>query len=189
MIEIKSQKKSFGINFPSSVNEVTPDVLNSISEGIKLPKHYCIVALAFNTKLFDFCTAIKNNRNDSVGVTPILAKISKEDSELINANVGDKIIIERSSLERGAHINLRCAISSNFARKYFNEDPELTRAIITKDNKVAIDNNINKQLIGSQSPNIIVLEFKICPVNDIYAAIPMNNETLDPFIVDYKSCD
>lgn len=184
MIEIKSEKKSYGINFPTSIKELTPEILATISEGVKLPKHYCIVALAFDTKVFDFCTAMNSNKNTNVAVTPIMCKISKADSEEINANVGDKLIIDRSSLERGVHLNLKCSISSTAARNYFNSDSELVKAIVTK----KIDNsNIDEQLVAAKSANIIILEFKIIPVNDISAAVPMFFNGIDPFVVQHKN--
>lgn len=182
MIEIKSDKMSYGIKFPTSIKELTPEVLNTITDGVRLPKHYCIVALAFNTKIFDFCTAMNSNKDTNVSVTPILAKIDDEDSKEINAFVGDKIIIYRTSLERGAHINLRTAISSNSARNYFNKDTDLIKAIVTKDNKTVVTKDLNKQLTAAQSPNIIVLEFKIIPVSEINAAIPIEYNPIDPFI-------
>lgn len=181
MITIKSNKMSYGIKFPTSLNELTPDVFNIITDGVKLPKHYCIVALAFNTKIFDFCTMINSNKQTTIGVTPILAKISDADSKDINAVVGDKIIIDRSSLERGVQIKFPILISSENARKYFNSDPNIAKAIMTKDNKIIQDSGINKQLVSSNSPDIIILEFKIVPVNDISAAIPINYKNIDPF--------
>ena len=184
MITIKSAKKNYGINFPTSVNEITPENLNAITENVKLPKHYCIIALAFETKVFDFCAAMNSNRNNNVAVTPILAKISDEDSKDVNAVIGDKVIMERSCLERGVHINLKTSISSTAARNYFNSDPDLAKAIIMKNTDgIIIEPNLNKSLQSSNSPKIIVLEFKICPVNDIAAAIPNTPNPHDPFIV------
>ena len=52
---------------------------------------------------------------------------------------------------------------------------------MTKDNKIIQDSGINKQLVSSNSPDIIILEFKIVPVNDISAAIPINYKNIDPF--------
>ena len=184
MITIKSKKKNYGINFPTSVSEITPDVLKAITESVKLPKHYCIVALAFETKVFDFCAAMNSNKNTNVAVTPVLAKISDEDSKDVNALIGDKIIMERSCLERGVHLNLKTSISSIAARNYFNSDPDLAKAIIMKNTEgIIIDPNLNKSLQSSNSPKIIVLEFKICPVNDIAAAIPDTTNHYDPFVV------
>lgn len=179
MIEIKSDKLNYGINFPTSIYEITSDDLKHITSNVKLPKHYCIVALAFTTKLFDFCTAINSNRSTDVSVTPILAKISEDDVHVVNANVGDKLIVNRSSLERGVHINLKTVISSNVARNYFNSDQELIKNIVTKNSKA----NINKDLVSDKSPNIVVLEFKILPVTDISASVPIECDTIDPFIV------
>ena len=181
MITVKSNKMSYGINFPTSLTELTPDVFNTITDGVKLPKHYCVVALAFKTKIFDFCTMINSNKQATIGVTPILAKISDDDSKDINAVVGDKIIIDRSSLERGVQIKFPILISSENARNYFNNDPNIVKAIMTKDNRIIQDSGINKQLISSNYPDIIILEFKIVPVNDISAAIPVNYKNIDPF--------
>ena len=61
MITIKSEKKSYGINFPTSKEEITSELLEAVTKQVKLPKHYCIVALCFQTKIFDFVTMTKSN--------------------------------------------------------------------------------------------------------------------------------
>lgn len=182
MVTIKSPKKNYGINFPSSVNEITTDMLDAITENVKLPKHYCIVALCYKTKVFDFCTMINTNKNVEIGVVPILAKISKEDSEETAACVGDKLVIDRSSLERGSHLKINTMISSDNARKYFQSDENLHKAIISKNDTVVIGKDMNKQLLASNSPEIIIMEFKIVPVNDIAASVPFGNNIIDPFV-------
>ena len=58
MVTIFSKKAAHGIKLPVALNEITPDVLKSIVDGIKVPKHYCIVAMAFKTKVFDFLSTI-----------------------------------------------------------------------------------------------------------------------------------
>lgn len=184
MIKIKSDKLNYGINFPTSIYEIKADDLKFITQEVKLPDHYCIVALAFTTKLFDFCAAINSNRNTNIAVTPILAKIHEEDIDVVHANVGDKVIMDRSSLERGVHINLKTVISSTSARNYFNEDQDLIKAIITKNSNA----NVDKELVSDKSPNIVVLEFKIIPVTDISASIPVIHDITDPFIFGGVSC-
>lgn len=175
MITIKSEANGYGIKFPTRINEIINVDLATVTNNIKLPKYYAIVALAFETKIFDFCVAMNNKRDTNLKVTPILAKISNEDSKEINANVGDKLIIDRSSLERGYHVNVKTAISSNAARNYFNNDKELINKII----KPNTDNEINK----IKQSNIILLEFKIVPINAISASIAMNSKITDPFMV------
>lgn len=171
MLQIKSKFKDFGINFPTSINEITPEVLNSITEGVKLPKHYCIVAMVFQPKLFEFISAFKN-KNASINVTPILAKIAEGCNNEINASVGDKLIIDRSSLERSVHLNLPIMISSTNAANYINDDKELIKAI------TAGEFNSN-----NRSARIIVLEFKIVPINCISAATTVNQKIVDPFLI------
>lgn len=184
MIEIKSEKMNYGIKFPSSINEITPEILETITAKVKLPKYYCIVALCFKTRVFDFCTMISsNNINKDISVVPLLAKISDEDSTTINAKVGDKIIIDRSSLERSSRINIPVSISSENAKRYFKSDEQLSRAIITKDDNIISNSNINKQLLKSNSPDIVIMEFKVVAINDIVASTPMDNMIQDPFII------
>ena len=172
MLQIKSKLKDFGINFPTSVNEITPEVLNTITAGVKLPKHYCIVAMVFQPKLFEFISAIKNKINTNVNVTPILAKVAEGCEEELNANIGDKLIIDRSSLERAVHLNLPIMINSTNAAKYINDDKEVMKSITAG---VFNSNGV--------SPRIVILEFKIVPINCVSAAINKQQKVIDPFVI------
>lgn len=183
MIEIKSKKKNYGIKIPSSINEITPEILTTLVEGVKFPKHYCIVALCFDTKLFDFMTSINAKKPSTVAVSPILAAIDDEDAKLINANVGDKLIINRTAIEVGTQLNIKTMAAYNNIASYINSDPDLIKAIYDKDEEVIkVDNKLNKGLVIANSPRIIVLEFKIIAVNDIRGAIDINHTVTDPFI-------
>ena len=171
MLEIKSKKLAYGIKFPTSIEEITGDVLKEITTGIKLPKHYCIVALCFKTKLFDFVNTISYSKETNLSVTPLLANVAEDCESEINADCGDKLIIDRSSLERGIHLNLPISISSNNAANYFKQDSTLVKDIQ--------EGKFNKD---SYSPKIYVLEFKIVPIVDVKAAIPVNRKSHDVFI-------
>lgn len=167
MITIKSKKQSYGVNLPTEISEITPDILDELTKDVIVPEYYCIVGLCFKTKLFDLCTMLKQSKNTEVSVTSIIAKISNKDRERLNAEVGDKIIIERSSLERGTHININTAINSINIRRYLNEDSELVKDIISSNDK---------------TNNVIIMEFKIVPINEIRAIINNNLHKIDPFI-------
>ena len=182
MLVIKSKKLSYGINFPTDLSEITPEVLTSLTENIKLPKHYCIVALCCNTKLFEFCASMRNGKDSNVAVTPLLAKISANDAEDMNISVGDKIIIDRSSLERGVHVSVPTLINTQNAYNYLDKDPDLSKAIMTNNaSSVLVDPNINKSLAAGNSPKIYIMNFKIVPVNSIYGSIEMGTNINDPF--------
>lgn len=173
MITIKSEKKSYGINFPTSLNELTPEILNEITKQVKLPKHYCIVALCFKTRVFDFVVAMNSKKEQAVAIVPLLAKINEEDKADVNAEVSDRVVLSRSALEMGTHISLPVIISTDNARRYFSSDEELTKSIITRRNSIFTD--------MTKKDNIIVLEFKIIPVSDIKATVPADGKGLDPF--------
>ena len=180
MITIKSEKKSYGINFPTSVNELTPEVLNEITKQVKLPKHYCVIALCFRTRLFDFVVAMNSKKEQAVSIVPLLAKINEEDKVDANANISDRVILSRSALEMGTHLSLPVIISTDNAQRYFSSDEQLTKSIITRRNPIFTD--------MTKKDNIIVLEFKIIPVSDIKATIPLDGKGYDPFyVVDEES--
>lgn len=188
MIRIKSKTSLDGILFPTSLNEITPEVLDIISKDVHLPKYYCIVALAFETKLFDFATTIKNPKNTTVGVTPILCKLSEELAEEYATKenqiykVGNKVIIDRSSLERGVHLNLKTIISSTAAHRFFEKDSNLVKDILANKETIAVDCRTGKELTTKDVNNIVILEFKVVPINDIVATIPISCQHIDPFI-------
>lgn len=173
MITIKSEKKSYGINFPTSVNELTPEIFDEITKHVKLPKHYCIVALCFKTRVFDFVVAMNSKKEQAVAIVPLLAKINEEDKVDVNANISDRVILSRSSLEMGTHISLPIIISTDNARNYFASDEELTKSIISRRNSIFTD--------MTKKDNIIVLEFKIIPVSDIKATVSTDGKGYDPF--------
>lgn len=177
MITIKSEKKNYGINFPTEIEEITPEILNEITKKIVLPNHYCVVMLCFKTKLFNFVLATNSKKTTTIPVVPVMAKISESDSNLINSVVGNKLIIERTCLERGVHLRLPIMISTDNARDYINSDSELVKSIVT-----------TKNFIHSLN-NIVVVEFKILPVSDITASINSEITVEDPFVYKAESAN
>lgn len=168
MITIKADDEIYGINFPTSLDEITPEILTKLTANINLPKNYCVIALAFNTKLFDFVAMVNGRKDTNVGVIPIMAKISDEDSAMINSSTGDRLIIYRSNLERGVHVNVNTVISSANAQSYFKRNPTLVKDIMMD------------KLHGAAK--VYILEFKIIPINDISAAIKKDVTVIDSFI-------
>lgn len=173
MVNIYSKvDETKGIKLPTSLNEITPDVLKSIVDGIKIPKHYCIIAMAFKTKVFDFISTIATKKDYPVSVTNILAYIDDEDKNTINANVADKIVIDRSSIERGNQLTINISATVDNARKFFSSDNELVRSIMSgKNSDITI------------SDSVILLNFKIVPIVDIKAAIAPNRIQINPFVL------
>lgn len=170
MITLKSAKQNFELVLPNNVTEITVEQLDAITANVKLPEYYCIVALCFTTSLFNFVTAIGSNNRADIGVIPVLAKVSDQGGTKINAAVGDRLIISRTSLERGVHINLPTMINSDAVAKFIAKDDELRKSIVTS------------TFGGLAKEDIVVMNFKIIPVNEVSAAVPAKGDVVvDPF--------
>lgn len=183
MITITSKKKNYAIKFPTDVSEVTAESLNEILKPINLPKYHCVVAMCSAIKLFDVVAAISGtNKNQQTTVVPLLAKINETDNEGLNAKVGERVIIDRSSLERGVHLSTPFSISSNKAMSYINSDEELKRDILAGRFNTNSSSTSNKQIAISTSPIIVLVEFKIVPVSSISATIRNGVDVNDPYV-------
>lgn len=177
MLTIKSKRSSFGINFPTDVSEVTANVLTEITKNVKLPKHYCIIAMCYKTKVFDFVASLNKNVGPTIQMTPLLAKVNSDDISENNPDlkIGDRVIVERASIERGTHLHLPTMVTIANASKYFGRDKELSSAIVKG------EYDYGHELITK--PEIVILEFKILPVGDIHASIDPTAIAFDPFKV------
>lgn len=183
MLVIKSKKLNYGINFPTELNEITPEVLTTLTKDVKLPKHHCIVALCFRTKLFEFVAAMRNSSGKDMSITPLLAKISDNDAQEMNVAVGDKLVMDRSSIERGVHLPIKTLCSTQHAYNYLEKDPNLSKAIMTGESDMSIvDSKMNKSLIPANSPYIYIINFKVIPITNIYGGIPVDSSVQDPFL-------
>lgn len=182
MLEIKSKEKGYSVNFPTSIKEFTPELLDAITENVKLPKFHAIVILCYEVKLFDFAINIRANKPANTKVFPLLAKIDSEDADKINSKVSDKIIIDRTTIERGHHLVIPIMITSDNATNFLKQDEKLMTNIIkgqVKDSHV--DDLIVQQMIDNKYNNIFIVEFKIIPINDIKGSISNGSKVIDPF--------
>lgn len=170
MLKIENDVRSYGINIPTSLEEITPEYFEKLFKNIKVAKNYCIVALCNCETLFSCVSNYKNKTNGYSSVIPIIAVPNGYD-----ANVCDRISIEPSSLERALHINVpNNVIGYNFVGNYCNEDKNLTEAIL----KGTFFNNgkhTGAELAKRNAPNCYFVEFKIVPFVDIKATYSMKD--------------
>lgn len=183
MLEIKSVEKNYGINFPTSLIEFTPEILKGITEDIGVSKYRAIIMLAYEVNLFKFATSIRGNKeNTNAKVIPILAKINAADAEQYNYNVGDKVIIDKSTIERGVHLNIPIMIASQNATQYLIDDEKLMVNIIKgKEKDATVTDPIVQTMIDNKHNSIFIVEFKIIPVGDITSTVPISSKVIDPF--------
>lgn len=176
MIKVESKFKDFGIQIPTDISEITSETLDAILNNVVIAKHYCVVALCQNESLF----GVINSKVVTVEVMPIIAKISDEDAQLIGMKQMDKIIIDRSTLERGYHLYLKNnVLSPQFVNKYITNDTELTRSITV--------GTFGQNQGYTKGQKVWFVEFKIIAINDLRAAITNNNQTaVNPFVYQTK---
>lgn len=175
MIKVESKFKDFGIQIPTDIREITSGALDAVLTNVVVAKHYCVVALCQNESLF----GVINSKVSTVEVIPIIAKISKEDAELIGMNQMDKIIIDRSTLERGYHLYLKHnVLSPQFVNKYITNDTELTRSITV--------GTFGQKQGYNKGQKVWFVEFKVIAINDLRAAINSESGNSNPFIYSTK---
>lgn len=196
MINLQSEKKGYSINLPTKLEEITPELLNVLLQDIKVPDYYCIVAICMNVKLLDIAVNVNNNKEQTVSVVPLLAKIGKEDTLKVNAVVGDKVVVDRSTLERGSHLSIKTVISDTEVKLFISDDEALRKRLLSggdgsipepvKEGELerGIEIKHEKNVVKlAKSPRIFMVSFKIIPATDIMAAIPVKAIQQDPFKV------
>ncbi len=199
MYYLKSKRLSYGMNIPTTLNEIAPEILTSLTKDVIVAPHYAIVALAFKTSLFEFAISINNNKKDNVKIVPIIAKT---DSDLYK--VGDRPIVASSGIELAHHVAIPTCISTNAVHGYFIRDEQLTKDsniigaanLRTECTKKQYTGNLTAIGITDTTPSMIesdnkvsiyLLEFKIIPLNSIVGVMPGDFRLDDPFIVNDKS--
>lgn len=180
MINLTSKITGKAICLPERIDEIKPEYFDALLANVHLPKYYSVVGICYNTKLYDFAITVNNNKTSDVAVTPVIAKMNADDAEVFNAKITDRLVIDRSALERGHHVNVNSVITANSFGRFLSNDEQLLKAIIRKD-----ENVLNKEILDS---NIILVEFKIIPVNDINGIIDKTISIIDPFDVTNPNC-
>lgn len=160
MFIIKNPEKSFNVGYPTSLDEIKDEYFDKLLSNVKLQEHYCIIALCFKEKVSSIAMSIKENRNTTSNVTPIIAKIDKDNE--CGFYQGDRAVIDRTNLERGIHL----PIANNWIgvagfENYVKSNPTLLNSLIKGDYWKNDFNNI--------TPSIYLVEFKIVPIRDIVA--------------------
>ena len=179
MLIIQGNNKTYGINVPTAEKEITASFLTKVTERVKLNKYQTIVALVMKTKIWDFCMSIRNPKKDqNVAITAKLAKFitpnpDEKDGALPikNMSVGDIVVIDRSSIERGIHLSVPTIISPAGLSKYLEEDKDLLTDIVTGKRP-----DLSNQYI-------CLVQFKIVPVSTITATYDAEEKVQDDFIL------
>ena len=154
--KVTNGKANITLNLPTSLNEITPEYLTSVTSHIEVAPYHAIIGIVYRCKLPEIVSTNKKSRAMSMAIVPVYVK-SNLDEEFVKNNIifnniktGDKLIIAGTDIERGYHVTS-------------------TRNKITIDNILNIykyDNNFAKTVMRDQNYYYFV-EFKLVPINDI----------------------
>lgn len=165
-----------GICFPTSLEEINSSVFESMLSNICIPKYKVIVGMCMESKLFELVSSMRYSKENTVNVETFIAKIRPEDASTLNASVGDKLVIDRSSIERGIHLHIKQPLSQKFVARYFEVNQDVTDKIMRGNyDKIQKDSGLTA---SDGLPHIYLLEFKIVNLNDISAIVKKREESL-----------
>jgi len=174
MITLKSEKVSKVINVPTTVNEITPDVLEKLTKNVVISKYHALVALCWKVGFGDvFFNSKKNERGAQV--IPLLAKANfpeKDAEEFKWLSVGQKLILTRSAIEMGVHVHVPNAASVNSISAW-------AESVEKAEHPEAKGISINTLPKGQ----FILVEFKVVNISDISGVITSDTLEEDPFLV------
>lgn len=190
MLKLQSATEKFAITLPTNIKELTPELLTAVTEGIDLPPFHCIIALCYNLKLINIAINVNNNKEQSMTIIPLMAKAHAEELKKVNGSLGHRVVMDRSSLERGVHIAIPTMVGSKNVAAYISKDEELRVRLLNGGNGSLdqvddIPSGASAKKIEefkeAKSPSVYILEFKIVAINDISAFVPNGMPLLDPF--------
>lgn len=173
MIKVESKVANYAINVPTKREDIDINSLGKLLDNVIVAKYHCVIALVYADTLF----GVINNKKEVVNVIPLLAKISDEDASSTGGVVGQQLVIDRTSLERGYHLYLpNNVLSPSYLAKYIDSDKEL-RSKVTM-------GNYGEDQGYKRGDKVYTVEFKVIPVNDIKAMIDNTISIDNPFKVD-----
>lgn len=170
MIELSNDKIKIGIKLPTSVDEITAEMLEQLTTQVKLGKNYVLIALCYEVNFADLVFDTKKQKP-----TRVYTKVAKANlcSDYIDVRPGDVIAISQSAIEMGQHIYIKSVASEASVKAFLLEKARLTRS-----NATSLAASDIKDI---ESRSFLLLEFKVVPVTDIKASFDYSVDYIDPF--------
>lgn len=80
MYHLKSEKINYGINIPTTVDEVK-EYMSVLTDELNIPEHYAVIGIAYKTTLSDIAIEVRKTSKieNVVSVLPIIIKVKTED--------------------------------------------------------------------------------------------------------------
>lgn len=174
MITLKNEKLDRKINVPTTMNDITPEILKKLTVNVTLPENRVLVALCWKVNFGDVFFNNKKQNNSAV-VVPVCAKLNLSDDVKDSykfLEVGKKVVLTRSALEMGVHVHIPNSASMQSIEKWASD---ATQAQFPGSKSISI--NVLPE------GKFILIEFKIVSAADISGVIESDILPEDPFVV------
>lgn len=171
---VKSNGREMTFHFPTSLDEITTDYLEKVTEHIQVADNYCLVAIVYHETLGSVIIARKQSKKGLTGaVVPIFIKAGYTENEFVNSmSCKDKIIIASTQLSLAHHVACPTnTLSLDYFIKAIDGDNELFKRY---------NNSFGKE------PCFFV-EFKMVPNCDIVGYYEQGLTKMDNPYLDIKS--
>lgn len=103
---VKNDGREMTFHFPTSLDEITTDYLESVTEHIQVADNYCLVAIVYHETLGSVIIARKQSKKGLTGaVVPIFVKAGYTENEFVNSmSCKDKLVIASTQLNLAHHV-------------------------------------------------------------------------------------
>lgn len=163
MYKYISQDKTISANLPTTIEELV-EALPALTSHIDLDNHYCLIGLCYKAAISGVAVGADK---DIVDVVPILAKLSPNEDGYLKNHLYHRVVIDRTSIERGVHCTNRSVL--NYEK------------IVSKINDETIKSHLNGSAgFKASNEHCYFVEFKLVPVNFINA-VYNEDDYVDPF--------
>ena len=183
MIVIENEKQAYDIKLPTDLSELTKEYFDEMLSGINIADNYSIVALCYRAKLFEIINSAK--KEVIIQATTLLVKIGGNIENVAYCKPMDKVIINRSSIERSQHLSIpNNTLEPGKVADYICSNKELTKDITT--GKYFLEDGETPMIGINKAPYCYFVEYKIVPNNVIIAGFSkdaQNKIVINPFIV------
>lgn len=128
MLSFKFNIKDDVVNLklPTSLTEITPEYLKSVTNQIQLADDYTLIAIAYRESFANVVMSGTKKGKLTAAVVPIFVKTGHTDNEYMNTiNCGDKLVIGASDISMGFHATTpKNMITFNHVVDLFNDDKQ-----------------------------------------------------------------
>lgn len=183
MIIIENEKMSYDIKLPTDLSELTKEYFDEMLKSINVADNYSVVALCYKAKLFEIINVSK--KEITIQALSLLVKIGGNIDNVAYCKPMDKVIINRSSLERSQHLYIpHNTLEPGKVSDYICSNKDLVKDITT--GKYFIDEGESLAAASHKAPYCYFVEYKIVPNNVIIAGISQSfkkEQVINPFII------